>query len=108
MGLLSRVVNPRAGTPQGSCLSPLIYIISVNDIPTGNLWGTSQFQFAADIAISGNGKDEMITVSKVQKGVNDRGLVPEMEGLTECDKSHLVIFSQKRKKNQREPGHSSL
>ena len=42
-GLFSRVINLRAGTPQGSCLSPLIYIISVNDLPTGELHGTSQY-----------------------------------------------------------------
>ena len=70
-GLFSRVIKLRAGTPQGSCLSPLLYIISVNDLPTGDQRGTSQFQFADDIAVSGKGKNGLLAVRKVQKAVND-------------------------------------
>ena len=59
-GLFSKVVNLRAGTPQGSCLSPLIYIISVNDLPTGEDTGTGHYQFADDIAVCGSAKTEQI------------------------------------------------
>ena len=71
MGLSSRVVNLRSGTPQGSCLSPLIYIISVNDLPTGELRGISQYQFADDIAISGSGNNALLAVKNIQEAVND-------------------------------------
>ena len=71
MGLSSKVVNLRAGTPQGSCLSPLIYIISVNDLPTGEKRGTSQFQFADDMAVCGSGATGLLAVQKVQKAVDD-------------------------------------
>merc|ERR1712002_997682 len=64
MGLFSRVINLRAGTPQGSCLSPLIYIISVNDLPTGEDTDTSQFQFADDIAVCGSGASGILAVQK--------------------------------------------
>ena len=98
-GLFSKVVNLRAGTPQGSCLSPLIYIISVNDLPTGDQRGTSQYQFADDIAVQGCGKNEVLAVQKVQKAVDDieswcRKWRVKLNG----DKSNLVIISRKRKK----------
>ena len=99
MGLFSTIINLRAGTPQGSCLSPLIYIISVNDLPTGDQRGTSQYQFADDIAVTGSGKDGIQAVKKVQKAVDDieswcRRWRVKLNG----DKSQLVILSRKRKK----------
>ena len=98
-GLSSRVINLRAGTPQGSCLSPLIYIISVNDLPTGENNGASQFQFADDIAICCTGPNEMTAVRKLQRAVNEieswcRKWRMKLNG----DKSNLVILSKKRKK----------
>merc|ERR1712212_89921 len=98
-GLFSKVVNLRAGTPQGSCLSPLIYIISVNDLPTGDQRGTNQYQFADDIAIQGGGKNEVLAVQKVQRAVDDiEGWCRKWRVKLNGDKSNLVIISRKRKK----------
>lgn len=98
-GLFSRVINLRAGTPQGSCLSPLLYIISVNDLPTGDQRGTSQFQFADDIAVSGEGKNEVLAVQKVQEAVNDiEGWCRKWRVKLNGEKSNLVILSRKHKK----------
>ena len=99
MGLFSKVVNLRAGTPQGSCLSPLIYIISVNDLPTGEDTGTGHYQFADDIAVCGSAKTEMLAVRKIQKAVDAierwcRKWRVKLNG----DKSNLVILSKKRGK----------
>ena len=98
-GLFSRIINLRAGTPQGSCLSPLIYIIFVNDLPTGDERGNSHFQFADDIAACARGKSEKLAVKKLQKSVDDieswcRKWRVKLNG----DKSNLVIISRKRKK----------
>ena len=99
MGLSSRVINLRAGTPQGSCLSPLIYIISVNDLPTGDRHGTSQFQFADDIAMCVSGGDELEAVRKLQRAVDDvEGWCRKWRVMLNGDKSNLVILSRKRKK----------
>ena len=99
MGLLSRVINLRAGTPQGSCLSPLIYIISVNDLPTGDQSGTSQYQFADDIAVCASGSNGVVATKKLQGAVNDiEAWCRKWRVRLNGDKSNLVIISRKRKK----------
>ena len=96
----SGVINLGAGTPQGSCLSPLIYIISVNDLPTGDHHDVSQSQFADDIAVYGSADTDLAAVRKIQKAVNDieiwcRKWRVKLNG----EKSKLVIISRKREKS---------
>ena len=97
-GLTSRVVRLRAGTPQGSCLSPLIYIISVNDLPTGDQHKVSQYQFADDIAVCGSGQNELTAVAKVQQAVNAIEVwCRKWRVVLNGNKLNLVIISRKRK-----------
>ena len=71
----------------------------MNDLPTGVQRGTSQFQFADDIAVGGKGKNELLAVQKVQKAVNDiEGWCRKWRVKLNGEKSHLVILSRKRKK----------
>ena len=46
----SNQINPKAGVPRGSVLSPLIFLIYVNDLPTPHHKQNSLFQFAEDTA----------------------------------------------------------
>ena len=51
-GIWSEVVTLEAGTPQGSCLSPILYIIFVNDVTDAlDLNKLSASQFADDIGL---------------------------------------------------------
>ena len=65
----SNEVKMKAGTPQGSCLSPLLYIILVNDIPEIGP-SASKGQFADDIALWANAYTFGAAVSRLQKAVN--------------------------------------
>ena len=71
----------------------------MNDLPTGDQRGTNQYQFADDIAVQGNGKNEVLAVQKVQRAVDDiEGWCRKWRVRLNGDKSNLVIISRKRKK----------
>ena len=68
-------------------------------MPTGELRGTSQYQFADDIAISGSGDCALLAVRKVQMAVNDiESWCRKWRVILNGEKSNLVILSRKRKK----------
>ena len=76
----------------------------VNDLPTGDLQGVSQYQFADDIAVCGSDQNELSAVAKVQKAVNAiEGWCRRWRVILNGSKSNLVIISRKHRQLDENP-----
>ena len=69
-GSWSTKVRMYAGTPQGSPLSPLIYLIYVNDLPEEISELNKLAQFADDTAEYNRSYTHAYALHKLQKGLN--------------------------------------
>lgn len=66
----SRVFGLKAGTPQGAVLSPLLYIIYVNDIPSYPNSSVKVSQFADDIALWAASSNSNWNIRHIQNYLN--------------------------------------
>ena len=67
---VSRSVKMQAGTPQGSCLSPLLYLILVNDVPKEVTLTGSLSQFADDAAVWSQAYTFRGAIRRLQQSIN--------------------------------------
>ena len=71
-GVWSDTVDLRAGTPQGSCLSPVLYIIFVNDLTDClDLSQVCASQYADDVGMWTTDANAQVAERRLQKQVNN-------------------------------------
>ena len=94
-GCWSNKILIKAGTPQGSPLSPLIYLIYVNDFPKAMNDICSTSQFADDTALYATAYTKRFAAAKVQKSVDMlEGWCRRWRVKLNASKSNLVFFSR--------------
>ena len=101
-GCTSHIVNLKAGTPQGSPLSPIIYIIYVNDYPEDIERNCSLSQFADDTAIWTTTYTKSKAIRNMQEALNSlEGWCRRWRVKLNGEKSNLLFISKNRKKTKK-------
>jgi hypothetical protein len=94
----SNTVKLNAGTPQGSVLSPLLYLIYVNDLPIHPANKVEASQFADDLGLWTTHKNELAVQKRLQASLSDLELWCSLWRIKiNAGKTQLIVFSRRRK-----------
>ena len=99
-GLLSNQINPKAGIPQCSVLSPLLFLIYVNDLQTPHHKQNSLSQFTDDTAQWAFSLNMHFAAKFLEQDLLN---LFQMENQTESRKTKVIIFSRSILARKTEP-----
>ena len=94
----SQIQTLQNGTPQGSIISPILFLVMINDMSVQEKSGVELSLFADDSAIYKSGSNLQYIVSQVQASVDKIALFCDRWGLKiSLTKSTAVVFTNRRK-----------
>ena len=103
-GLFSDKISTNAGVPLGSVLSPLLFLIYVNDLPKPHHRQNSTFQFADETALWAVGKNVQLTAELLRKDLQKLGkCCAKWRIKLNPEKSKVIIFSRSSLDRNSEP-----
>ena len=105
-GFLSIQINPKAGVPQGSVLSPLPFLIYVNHLPTPHHKQNSLAQFADDTAQWAFSLNVCVVAKLLQQDLLNLAMLCAKWRIKlnpEKNQSDHVLQVQTRQKNRTQP-----
>ena len=103
-GFLSDQISPAAGVPQGSILSPLLFLIYLNDLPKPHHRQNSKSQFADDTALWAASRNVHIAVKLLQKDLRKLAKwCAKWRIKLNPEKTKVIIFSRSYLARNSEP-----
>ena len=95
----SKIFTSKAGVPQGSVLSPLLYILYTNDSPQPILNNTVYFQYADDITVLTYSNKYTLLNNTIKNELNNINQYQSKWLInTNMDKSAIVLYHQHHSK----------
>ena len=103
-GFLSYKISPKTGVPQGSVLSPLLFLIQVNDMPDPKHHLNSKSQFADDTSLWARSKKASLAANRLQRDLDAlTGWCTKWRIILDPERTKLIMFSRTLKETANKP-----